>query len=333
MTDDSNNQLVTLFHENSPKNVPVDVTAIFNHPRDERRFWIRTGLAASALIGFFFVLTFLATNPGSTAFAEMKTRVAEIRTAAFVEVHSQSFDSKDDKKVAEARKAASLLDGRIASLRSRLEEDQRGASKDIGVQLKALEQARKNSNDKLISLVTRVRIKGKHRKRSDELFPKINSVTVDTRNGVVASFDHQKKQVSRITKQTVADSQTGKQRTDNVSPNLRVDFFEMFRRLPDKARQIGRQTANGRPVVGFQCSIARQDGRVEYTSWIDDETKLPVSILVEYRPKGVKDCTIRYEKCNFVFDEKMEDSIFDSTVPDGYRLLNTDDHSSAMQLR
>lgn len=94
------------------------------------------------------------------------------------------------------------------------------------------------------------------------------------------------------------------------------DFSKRLRDIPSAAtRKIGEREIDGRRVIEF---LWKQNG-TDFVVSVDATTKLPVRMEVN-RGKVRKDKEIREVYSDFVFDAKMDESLFNTVPPEGYEI-------------
>lgn len=81
----------------------------------------------------------------------------------------------------------------------------------------------------------------------------------------------------------------------------------------EKAEPLGKKNIAGVQAQGFRV---RQSGEV-FTVWADPNTSLPLEIEQKFR---VGDREITVTSSDFVFDARLDDSLFSLELPLGYRL-------------
>jgi outer membrane lipoprotein-sorting protein len=114
------------------------------------------------------------------------------------------------------------------------------------------------------------------------------------------------------TKRAIVSDQT---KNDDVKSADRgfLAWLQALKKLGDKPdKELGEKQLDGKQVTGF---VATQ-GNFTFTMWVDVATREPV--LIEYDPQ-VNDSNYQHvTMTDFRFDEKLDESLFDFTVPPGY---------------
>ncbi len=77
---------------------------------------------------------------------------------------------------------------------------------------------------------------------------------------------------------------------------------------------VGTRQIDGRSAVGF---LVHKEGK-DMTIWVDPETDLPIS--VEVREEERDDVSHRFVCTNIKFNTKMDESLFSTSLPNGYTL-------------
>jgi outer membrane lipoprotein-sorting protein len=132
---------------------------------------------------------------------------------------------------------------------------------------------------------------------------------------MIMVFDMEEKQsVSLIPNQKVAivyDLENAPE--DAESPGTFDKLRKQFQRAQhgeENTESLGERTIDGRTTVGFRIV----DGRIETKIWADPKTELPVR--VETTIGGEQKMHLVME--NFEYDVELDESLFDTTPPEGY---------------
>ena len=132
--------------------------------------------------------------------------------------------------------------------------------------------------------------------------------------GIVTIFDkdHQIR-LTLIPMTKTALRQPKRERPNALSLPSKVEWLEKLKahgNQPDE--KLGKSTIDGRVVEGFVVKQAS----TAYTIWVDDNTKALVQI--EHKP-SIKGMNIaKTVMSDFQFNEKLDDSLFSTDVPEGY---------------
>jgi len=338
MTDESrDDDLQSLFQRNQPDRTSVDVQQIVvrgavessNSSRHKmnphQRIFLMTirAVALVAVAGslvYFLVGLFVSTE--SIAFAEVKAQVERVRTVEYVETsYSGGKPDSDATRSAGEMTVAET----IALLEKGLEDAKTDLVEDIKFQLSVFKGFPKKGPT--ILYVRRVRIKGKHLERSDQLFP--CAATADytsppysvrnARNGLTVSFIPAEKKRRVLKQQVVINPKTGEQSTSNIKKiPATVDIFARFRQIPAEAtKRLPKRMIGGCEVIGFRSVEKHGDETWTRTHWVSPESKLPVEIVTELRKE--KTLLQRWVHNRFTFDQEIPDGLFSTETPEDYQ--------------
>lgn len=93
-----------------------------------------------------------------------------------------------------------------------------------------------------------------------------------------------------------------------------LEWLEKLKMHGDKAdKQLGKKVLEGRNVEGFEV----QQGQATYTVWVDPQTKTLVQVESDMPVKGSS--IKKSVQSEFRFNEKLDESLFSFSVPQGYR--------------
>lgn len=327
--------LKSLFEKTQPARKDVDVAAIiacskvgtYEHTDETKSvttskwrsimiFLQNTSLSfrATALVGSVSVLCVLYVSlflGEKIAFAQVKERINAIRTVEYVETSFDGTDPDPNNAVEEQ-----TLEWTIDQLKSRLKDADPNLAKDIEFELKFLSglQAQKAN----VLYVRRVRVKGKHLQRTDQLFPLARGhVIQDVASGLTVSFLADEKRKEVLTKQVAIQQSGDLQETDLPKLPPSVDFFEQFTSVPnDAVEQLPARMIDGRNVLGLRSKEEHDGMTWTRTYWIDPDSRLPVELWTELHDGP--QLKQRWVMNQFVYDLAMDDELFSTETPAGY---------------
>ena len=321
----SNDELQSLFRRNQPKRTSVDVASIIAQRRKYHsiRKVVAMTIRASALVAIAGSLAYVLFGPllgtQSVAFAEAKLQVEKVRSVEYVEISYSGEETRANSSEPTVSDALPRLEKALTTVHEDLKEDIRFQN---GIFTKLSKQSPR------VLGVRRVRIKGKHLERTDQLFPHAWETQTDyvappytirnARNGLSVGFTPQEKKRTVLKKQVVIEKDGEQSETDIEKIPPTVDFFARFRSIPDKATQkLGEKTIAEQKVVGFRSVETHRSGVWTRTYWISSKSKLPVEIVTELH----KDDTLkqRWVKNHFEFDREIPDEVFSTDTPEGYK--------------
>ena len=166
--------------------------------------------------------------------------------------------------------------------------------------------------------VLHVKVLGKHRQRTE--VPGAGYDLIDSEAGVFVTVHPDRKLVRRITTLVRIDPKTGRQSSERyrVPP---VDFYSLLSVPLKDVRSIGRATVDERPAVGFRRTVKKRLKTWTTTYWVDPDTRLPIRIETSMRTTepGIQQWDV--VATGFVFDETLDESLFDATPPEGYEVI------------
>jgi hypothetical protein len=283
------------------------------------------GLVAASLI--YFLAFPSASNQGSIALAEVKAQVERVRTVQYIET-ATSLDAPAagtfSAKYPPGEDGPKVLRREIEALESRLSSATKAEKTDIQHRLKLLKPLLKADLQQL-DRVQRVRIKGKRRQRTDDIFPYgfFHSV-IDAESGNHVSYDHSRKTRSLHKTQVVLKRESGEKTEHKIAFSPAADFFQRFRQIPVEAtKQLPRQKIDGVEAIGFRSVEKHDDGTWTRTYWVNPETKLPFKIVTVFKSSDKSVTSATWVQDQFVFDEELNDSLFATDTPAGYESKET----------
>jgi hypothetical protein len=260
------------------------------------------------ILGLLYISLFLSEK---IAFAQVKERINAIRTVEYVEASYDGSDRDPNNQVKEL-----TLDWTIDQLKSRLKEADSILAKDIEFELKFLSELQAQKANVLY--VRRIRVKGKHLQRTDQLFPMARGHVIrDVASGMTVSFHDDEKRKEVLTKQvTIQQSGVG-QEVDIPRIPPTVDFFNQFTSVPkDGVEQLPARTIGGKNVLGLRSSEEHDGMTWTRTYWVEPDSKLPVELWTEVR--NGSQLKQHWVMSQFNYDLAMDDELFSTETPTGY---------------
>lgn len=260
------------------------------------------------ILGLIYISLFLSEK---IAFAQVRERINAIRTVEYVET---SYDGSDRDPNGEVEELT--LEWTIDQLKSRLKEADSHVAKELEFELKFLSglQAQKAN----VLYVRRVRVKGKHLQRTDQLFPMARGHVIrDVAAGLTVSFHDDSKRKEVLTKQVSIQQSGDNQETDIPKIPPTVDFFKQFTAVPnDGVEQLPARMIGGKNVLGLRSSEEHDGKTWTRTYWVEPDSRLPVELWTElYKGSKLKQ---RWVMTQFVYDLAMDDQLFSTETPAGY---------------
>ncbi len=166
--------------------------------------------------------------------------------------------------------------------------------------------------------VLHVKVLGKHRQRCE--VPDAGYDLVDSEGGTFVTVHPDRKLLRRVTTVVRIDPQTGEQTTEpyRIPP---IDFYSLVRVPVKDVQPIGRATIDERTVIGFRRTVKAGLKTWTTTFWVDPDTQLPIRIETNMRTTepGIQQWDM--VATDFVFDEPLDETLFDTTPPDGYEVI------------
>lgn len=189
----------------------------------------------------------------------------------------------------------------------------------------------------------RVSIQGKHLKRSEFSLDKSfferaeNSVRSQLRgfgkySGPSVSIDNaatgkhvslapDEKRFVEYTHQVIKDLSGKLISKTEIKPNSETDHIKSFlSRFVREAKLVGVETIAGKRAVGFASERPSHGDRRFDLYWIDPQTQLPLNIESHFFDAKTGVESRCYLFSDFVFDVELDESLFDTTAPAGYKV-------------
>ena len=232
-------------------------------------------IRAGALVAIVASLIFFCVGPlvseKGIAFAEVQAQVERVRSVEYVET---SYDG--ERPVPDGSVAAT--EPTVAETISRLEKNLPDATQDLVEGIKFELNVFKSLQESKVLYVRRVRIKGKHLERTDQLFPYASTQSYtappytvrNARNGLTVSFSPLEKKRTVLKKQVVINPENGEQSKSEIRKiPPTADFFARFRSIPAEAtEQVAGRTIAGHEAVGFRSVETHGDETWTRTHWV-----------------------------------------------------------------
>jgi len=93
------------------------------------------------------------------------------------------------------------------------------------------------------------------------------------------------------------------------------DFLEKLKKaIAGEHEELGEKTIDGRKVKGYRCKNDKNEMKMTMDIWADATTGRPV-LVEQALPQGMGKLTMT----DFVLNPVLDDSLFDTKVPEGYR--------------
>lgn len=260
------------------------------------------------ILGLMYMSLFLSEK---IAFAQIKERINAVRTVEYVETSYDGSDREPNDEMEEP-----TLEWTIDQLKSRLKEADSNLAKDLEFELKFLSglQAEKAN----VLYVRRVRVKGKHLQRTDQLFPMARGHVIrDVASGLTVSFHDDEKRKEVLAKQVTIQQSGDRKETDLPKIPQTVDFFKQFTSVPNEGvEQLPARMISGKNVLGLRSSEEHDGMTWTRTYWIEPDSRLPVELWTELYTGS--QLTQRWVMSQFGYDIPMDDELFSIETPAGY---------------
>ena len=316
-------------------------TLVRQSTRDHLRSTLLPVGASAAAIGVLVVgLVAFSLGQPSFAFSDVQASVYKVRTVQYLRVFSSNvpIPRAEGPETAEGPPIPSRedLEERIRVLRKRLSDETADARKrrETAAELKRLEPFLEKDAGTLLC-VSWTRISGANRQRDETIFPSAAGMPeLEIFNGRLGKhmlFDRDAKQAMTVSTFAVVQ---GTERQVHVDSS--ADFFRDILEVPeDRAIRLPEKTIDGKRTVGFRT--ISDDNSLTKTWWVDRETRLPVRIEWDQNgasPEPSVESDLLSTKVvfsDFTYDEAIDDSLFDVSVPDGYTHHDVSSKSSAFE--
>lgn len=334
LNDLGDEDLRLLFLRSRPQETSVDVDRIFTTSAaisefplstNSRRKWkmtFRTAVVLTVAASLVLLLNFPHPSTESIGFAQVKAQVEQVRTVDFIETSMSLSDPPEgaiDTRFGNET-PRSALKKQIAALESRLKTPDEVERTDIQFRLGLLKPYLQAEEKQIPEIIRRIRIKGKHLQRTDDLFPFRDSHGIrNAQTNETVTFDHANKTKILLTTQVVINRKTGekKEHPNTISPA--AVFFQRFRAVPAEATQrLPVQQIDGQDAIGFRSVEKHDDGTWTRTYWIHPESKLPIQIVTEFESQEEGLGSSRWVQDHFVFDADLDETLFSTKTPAGY---------------
>ena len=254
-------------------------------PYPKRIMSVRNLVAVFAALTAIFVLTHLlapAGTSGGFAFAEVQEQVGKTKSVQYIETRTNSLPN----------------------------------------------------GQKLDGMIRRVKILGPYRMREEltetpgEVLsnrPYTDSYVQihDAKKGILVTLYPDRKS-HEVVERILGITADGKVVESKPEPNPQIDFYAQIREVPsDKAVKLNDKFIGDKVVKGFQVETKRETAAgtdtLTKTYWVDPSTKLPVQIESSLRSTSPNRAESDWLRTDFIFDEPMDEALFSTDKPDGYR--------------
>ena len=165
-------------------------------------------------------------------------------------------------------------------------------------------------------MVYRVMIRGRYLKRtemSDKLSKKDTISIVDAKRGKRVIIEPDSKLFTVFKTMGTQEAE--------IERHPEVDFYKGIREMAKTAKErLPERIIDGKNVIGFRSveKIPQARFTMTRTFWVDPKTKLLVRIEYSSRNKDIPLANYDGVVSDFIFDEKLDDSLFNFDPPDGY---------------
>lgn len=176
---------------------------------------------------------------------------------------------------------------------------------------------------------SRVMISGRYRKRVEHFDEAGNLARIsitDASSGKHVILDPAKKLFKVLTAQVSINMDSGERIEAGIKPTPEADFYSHFRDFkPDALHEPKRREINGQPALSFVQTKLQEYANGESstftrTVWVDKHTKKPVRIETSDRSTDKRLGPSDWVQEDFVFDEELDQSLFSTDPPEGYRV-------------
>ena len=122
-----------------------------------------------------------------------------------------------------------------------------------------------------------------------------------------------------LTHQIMKDKNGKIKSKEELKPNLEIDLYEQIRTIPAGAvRELGESEIDGKQAIGFAFESDQYVWKRSDVYWIDPDSRLPVKIVVRLFTEDTGAESQRWVLSDFVFDQALDRSLFDTNPPEGY---------------
>jgi hypothetical protein len=152
----------------------------------------------------------------------------------------------------------------------------------------------------------------------------IQSVSIyNARTGKKVGLVPKEKRFIGYGSQVTMDIDGGKVTEAKIVPDPAADFYNAIREVPAEAmKRLPSKTLGDKQVAGFywEQRINKNQGQDTWkrTYWIDTKTKLPVRVEISHRSTDSRVGPSDWVQSDFVFGEKLDESLFSTDPPAGY---------------
>ena len=183
----------------------------------------------------------------------------------------------------------------------------------------------------------RVMILGRYLKRTERLdeFDNVTSITIkNARTGEHVAIYPSKKLFRVLQRKVHTNLDTGEKTESAIKAWPEADFYATFRDFrTDPSQEPKRRQIDGRPAVGFVHTTVETfaNGETETwtrTIWVDQESQLPMRIETSNRSTDKRLAACDWVEEQFEFDAQLDESLFSTEPPAGYRVEQSTIHGS-----
>lgn len=146
---------------------------------------------------------------------------------------------------------------------------------------------------------------------------------IDARTGRLFHIDTNNKIFRELTKHVTIDKQTGVRTETELKVPVHIDFYENITRFPESLFEYVKAGSVGnRPAEQFRCVYVDRLSTRTVLIWVDSRTRLPLHIEIRLRSKDPAFNEVDYIYTDFVYDEPLDESMFDTRPPEGYKVMD-----------
>ncbi len=144
--------------------------------------------------------------------------------------------------------------------------------------------------------------------------------------GEFVTLDTNEKKFSVVTTFLGIDRKTGKLVKSKPTPVREADLYQKLREFPeDKMERLKSQKIGKTNAAGFRIEKKNKIGNFvdtwTRTIWVDEESKLPVRIEILFHSTDPQSGECEWILSDFVFDERIDESLLSTEPPQGYRVI------------
>jgi len=142
----------------------------------------------------------------------------------------------------------------------------------------------------------------------------------DAEHGTNVVIQPNAKRFVILSTQVETDFDGTNQTETEITPSPEADIYKVVSEVPGEAKPLPEKTIDNRRVLGFFFEEHGGGYTWKRTYWVDPETKLPVRIEISARSDDKRLGPSDWVQAGFVFDEKLDTSLFSTTPPAEYQV-------------